>query len=183
MKWFNSISPMWRVPIKFGLVGAILSIILMIALYSTGRHPLVLPPYLDSRIIIFLIFIYFAVREFKEIYNEGYLHLWQGLLVGSVVYVTVGLVGAVFIVLYTNYDANFLSLYIDLTADGMEAAKAELVFGDQKVKMSEEEFMNHLASLKTTTAINLAVDYFIKSCIIGFFVPLLYSVFFRKVPN
>lgn len=181
MKGFNSLPPLFRVPLKFGLVASVLSVAIMIVLFYTGRHPSLVPPYLDSRILIFLIFIYFAIREFKEFYNNRYLHFWQGLIIGVTVYLAVGIAGGLFIFIFGKLETSFVAEYINMAREGVMAAKDELINGPQGVKMTEQEFANHLASLENTTAGILAVDYFIKSCIVGFFIPLLYSALFRKV--
>jgi len=173
--------PLLAVPIKYGLVASIFNIILLVIFFQMGRHPLLIPIYFDSRIIIFLIFIYFAIRDYRENHNGGYLHLWEGMILGIITYVIVGIVGAFFIKIYGSINPEFLSGYISDTVQGMEANKEELVNGSQKVKMTQEEYDGYVEIVKNTTISNLAVDYFIKTLIIGFLIPMIYSVFFRKV--
>ena len=180
---FSKLPPLWGVSIKFGLVAAALNIALMLLLFYTGKHPLLIPPYMDGRIIVFLIFIYFTIREFRDSLNEGILHYWQGFLLGFGVYVTVGILGSIFVMIFNSIDPTFLTSYIEKTAAGMEAAYDEMVNGPQKVKMSDEQFQQNLTALKATTSGILAIDYFIKTCLMGFLVPLIYSVFLRNVPK
>jgi len=180
---YNQLPALARVPLKFGAVAALLNCALMFLLFKAERHPSLIPPYLDSRILVFLVFIYFALREYKVVYNNGILHFWEGLFMGISVYLTVGILGAFFILIISKYDASFVSMYIQNVVEGIEGAREEMLNGPQKVKMTEEEFDNLLDGLKQTTAAGLAIDYFIKSCIIGFLIPLVYSVIFRKTDN
>jgi len=179
-KYSDRLSPMFKVPIKYGLVATVINAILMIILLKSGRHPLLIPPYFDARIIIFLIFIYFSIREFKEFHNNGILHMWQGLIIGMVTYLIVGFFGSFFIIIYTKFDPSFLTGYIESAIRGAEIFKEELMAGERGVSMTEEEYQNHITQLKQTSANLLAFDYFIKSCLLGFFIPLIYSVLFRR---
>ena len=176
----NIARPLFKIPLKYGAVAAVLSIAVLLLFYYMARHPLLIPPYMDSRILIFLIFTYFAIREYKENYNGGILHFWEGMILGMVLYLFVGLMGSLFIYTFSRLDQGFITLYIDQATGAVELAKEQLINGPQGVRMSEEEFVRHLASLKETTAPILAVDYFIKTCIVGFFIPLIYSVIFRR---
>ena len=103
------------------------------------------------------------------------------MLIGIMTYLTVGILGAVFVYIFSNIETSFVTEYISTAREGMMNAKETLINGPQGVKMSEEEFQRHLSSLEETTSGILAVDYFIKSCVVGFFIPLFYSVIFRKV--
>jgi len=181
MTFINRIPVLVRIPLKFGFVSALLSIILMWTLYSFGRHPNLLPLYFDSRIILLLIFIYFAIREYKEYHNNGMLHYWEGMALGIMTYVVMGLLGALFILVYDNFDASFVTSYVTGAREGAEKFRDELINGAQPVKMSEEEFNRHMVALSNTTAWVLAKDYFIKTCFLGLFMPFVYSAFFRKV--
>ena len=176
----NSASPLLKIPIKFGVFAALLSIAVILVMYFSGKHPLLLPPYLDSRILIFLIFIYFAIREYKDNFNGGLLHFWEGMILGIVLYVFAGLMGGLFIYTFSRFQPEFVGLYISQATEAVTIAREQLINGQQAVTMTQEEFEGHLASLKETTASILAVDYFIKTCIVGFFIPLFYSVVFRK---
>jgi len=170
-----------KVPLKFGLVAGVMSVLLMFVLFNYGRHPALIPPFLDFRIIVLLICVFFAIREYKELYNEGFLHFWEGLTIGILTYVILGLIGALFILVYDAFDNSYVEYYISGAIEGAEKYREQLINGPQPVKMSEEEFNSHLTALESTTAGVLARDFFIKTCLIGFLIPLLYGAVFRKV--
>lgn len=153
----------------------------MFILYKAGKHPSLLPPYLDSRVVVFIIFIFFAIREYRDYHNGGYLHMWEGLTIGFFVYATVGVTGYIYILVIDSVDPAFIESYRDMAIAGLHNMKEELVHGPQSVTMSESEFNEHLNKLKVTSAGDLATDYLIKSGVIGFFIPLIYTVFLRKV--
>ncbi len=169
------------VPLKFGAVAGLLNIVLMFILFKAGKHPSLLPPFLDSRILVFFIFMYFTIKEYRDYHNDGYLHMWEGLVLGFFVYSIVGLIGFVFVYLMDALNTGYTQNYIDLASQGLMNMKEELINGPQAIKMSQEEFQSHLTNLEKTTTTQLAFDYLIKSILIGFFIPLIYTVFLRKV--
>ena len=181
MTFINRIPVLVRVPLKFGSASALLSMVVMWVLYSFGKHPLLIPLYFDSRIILLLIFIFFAVREYKEYHGNGMLHYWEGMALGITTYVVMGLLGGLFILIYDIFDATFVTTYISGAREGAEKFRDELLNGSQPIKMTEEEFNRHMEALGRTTSWVLAKDYFIKTCFLGLFIPFIYSAFFRKV--
>lgn len=169
------------VPVKFGIVAGILNVILMIILFYSGKHPALLPPYLDSRILVFIIFMYFTLKEYRNYHNEGFLHMWEGLILGFFVYTIVGIIGFLSIIILDMAGTGFINQYITLATEGLMNMREELINGPQAIKMTEMEFDTHITTLKSTTALQLGFDYFIKSILIGFFIPIIYTVFLRKV--
>ena len=80
------IKPLFKVALKYALTASLLAITLVIILFYTGKHPLLIPIAYDFRILLFGVFIYFSIREFKTFHNSGELHCWQGLLIGIFFY-------------------------------------------------------------------------------------------------
>lgn len=176
----NTRKTILQLSLKYGVIGAALNLVVVLILYFSGKHPLLFPFFLDPRILIFLIFIYFVIRDYKENFNQGYLHFWQGIILGVVTYTTIGLLGSLFIFTFSRLNPEFLESYISGAMNGMELAKEELLNGPQKVRMTIEEYNRHLTALQETSSATLAADYFLKSLFLGFLIPLLYSVLFRK---
>ncbi|MEO1051920.1 MAG: DUF4199 domain-containing protein [Bacteroidota bacterium] len=182
MSPFKNMSPLVKVPLKYSLVGGVLIIVLLSVLYNFGDHPLLIPIHLDVRVFIFLLFIYFSVREYKNYYNGGYLHFWQGLTVGVLFYLSVGVLLALFVWIFASVSEGFLDGYIEGAIRGMELKKEELMSGP-KVKLSPEEFETQKQNVLQTTPGLLAIDSFLKTCIIGFFMPVLFAVLLRKTES
>lgn len=171
--------PLFSVPIKFGLIGSILAMIVIIALYYSGTHPLLIPIFFDYRIVLFVIFILLGLKEFKDYRNGGFLQFWQGMIIGIGIYLIIGLLVGVFVVVYSNIDVDFHSQYIEGTIKGLELDKEQLV-NTGSITISEEEFQNQVEMLKNSKPYVLGIDYFIKSSVLGFFLTILLSVILRK---
>ena len=77
-----------------------------------------IPIIYDYRILLFGVFIFFTLKELKEVYNEGILHFWQGLIAGILFYIGLGLVVGLFIMIFGNIHEPFLQEYIEGTIRG-----------------------------------------------------------------
>lgn len=166
-------------PIKFGLIGSIFGMLLIVILFYSNRHPLLIPPMLDFRIVLFGFFIFFGIKEFRDYHNNGILNFWQGMVISFIIYMTIGIMVGLFIMIFAHLVPEFLNSYISGTIHAMEMEKTRLLT-DETMKISEEEFNRQVTLLKQTRPILLTVDYIIKSCLIGFFIAIILSVFLRK---
>ena len=59
-----------RISARYGVVGGVLAFVLLLIMYYLGRHPLVTSPFFDFRILLFGIFIFFTLKEFRD-YEQG----------------------------------------------------------------------------------------------------------------
>lgn len=171
--------PLFSVPLKFGLIGSLFAIGVIMVLYFSGTHPLLIPIFFDYRIILFSLFTFLAIKEFKDYYNEGYLQFWQGMIMGIIIYLMIGILAGIFVVIYSQIDVQFLEQYISGTLAGLELDKEQLV-NQGAITISEEEFQNQVAMLEQTKPHVLGIDYFIKSSVLGFFLTIIISVILRK---
>src|SRR5690606_18925369 len=73
-------NPLVKVSLRYGALAGIIGSGLLVALYYINRHPLVIPVYMDFRIILFGVFIFFALREVRDYYQGGVLYFWQGII-------------------------------------------------------------------------------------------------------
>lgn len=178
----DKLAPLKRVPLKYGLIGAALSAVLILVFYFSDRHLLLIPIYYDFRIFLFGVFIFFGIKEFKEYYNEDRLHFWQGIVIGIIIYITIGILVGAFIMIFSEIQPEFLQQYIDGTIRGMELNK-ELLTTESPINITEEEYQKQIELLKETPPINLSIDFFIKSCLIGFFISILLAVIMRKTED
>ncbi len=175
----KNIKPIYSVPLKYGLIGAVLAIALIVILFYADRHPLLIPVFFDYRILLFAVFIFFALKEFKDYNNDGFLQFWQGMVMGIGIYVIIGFLVAIFVVGYASANPDFHQQYIEGTIRGLELDKEQLVT-QGKITISEEEFQKQIDLLKASKPYVLGIDYFIKSCLIGFFLTIILSVILRK---
>jgi hypothetical protein len=72
-------------------------------------------------------------------------------------------------------DPSFVSEYISLSTNKLVSNKEVII-----ETMGEDKFNSALANLPSTTSIDLAFDYFLKSMPIGFILTLIISILLRK---
>ena len=73
---------LWKISVRYGAAAGILAFILLLVMYYLGPHPLLTSPFLDFRILLFGIFIFFTLKEFRDYYHDGILYFWQAMLGG-----------------------------------------------------------------------------------------------------
>lgn len=171
--------PIVSIPLKYGLIGSLLAVVLLLVLFYTGTHPLLIPTFFDYRIVLFALFIFFGIKEFKDFYNNRFLQFWQGMVIGIGIYVVIGLVVGLFLVAFASVETNFYDEYIAGTISGLELNKEQLL-NQGKVTITEEQYNDQLEKLKNTPVSYLGIDYFIKSGVLGFFLTIILSVVLRR---
>ncbi len=162
------------VPLRYGLLGGVVVIVLFLLFYFLHLNPLVNIKFID--ILIFGIFIFFCLKEYRDRYNGGELHFWQGMSAGMINYFTIALISALFILIMTTLiDPGLVPDYISTRLDFLELNKQPLV-----ETMSENAYNEAVTGVKSTTAFDLALDDFLKKSIIGLFLSSIISVLLRK---
>ncbi len=157
-----------RVALKYGIITAVGSIIyntiLIIAEQNQNQA-------LSSLgLIILVVGMVYAMREFKS-GNDGFMSYGQGLGIGTLVSAISGLLGAAFMMFYTQFiDTNFTQRMLDNTrADmenrGMDDAQIDTAMGFTEKMMSP--------------GIMFAVGVF-ASIVIGFIIALIVSAIMRR---
>lgn len=172
-------SPLIGIAIRNGSIGGILAGGLLIILYFIGSHPLLILPYADFRILLFGIFIFFTLKEFRNNHQDGVLYFGQG-MVGSLIFVTVaGTIGAMVVLIFSKLYPQFVS---DFIKQGLESANA---FSENAALSAEEKnrIRVMMESLPATNGKALAGRHFVQSLMIGFFVSIILSVILRKQPK
>ncbi len=101
--------------IKSSLKYSILCGLFLIGLFfisiNFGSNPL-----LDSRhfwfdLGVYFLFIFFAGKEYKDFRNEGYLHFWQGITIGFIVFIPAILLFGGVLLIMLNVDVSILDAY------------------------------------------------------------------------
>lgn len=175
----KSLNPIYSVSIKYGSIAAVLSIVLFLILYYSGRNPLLIPAFLDFRILLFPIFLVFSMRDFKENWNGGFLHFWQGFSIGILVIGLIALLMALFILIFGSWiEPDFVSNFIQSSIEQIESAREKIT-----TAIGEEELTKVLEILPSTTLYDLALDYFLKSLPYGLFLTIIISLILRRKPN
>ena len=171
-------SPLIKTPARYGLLGGLIGGTVIIALYSAGIHPFLLPVIVDFRIAIFSIFIFFSLKELRERYYDGTLFFWQGMVASFVVVLVSGLIGSCFAWGIAKWNSDFLPSYISKLQQQLLGFKKDII-----ESVGVDAYNQQLARLPHTSPLDLAGDYFLKSLIIGLFLAILISVILRKQPK
>ncbi|MDL5050148.1 DUF4199 domain-containing protein [Oscillatoria amoena NRMC-F 0135] len=167
-----------RVCIRWGAIASILAISLMITMYYLGRHPLMIAPFLDFRILLYAIFIFFALREFRDYHQQGALYFWQG-MIGSFILVGVaGILSATLFWWFGTLETEFIPSYVSQMTEYLKNFS-----GEDIQRIGKEVFESNLQSLPSTNMAQLASLYLAQSFVIGLFVSIILSVILRKQPK
>lgn len=164
------------VPVKYALVGSLLSVALFFIMLFFDKNPLVTNRFFDF--LLLPIFIFFSIKEFKKYHNNGILHFWQGMTVGFLTYLGVAIIFALFIWGYLEWISP--ALLQDYIAD----RTALLLNSKQNIieQFDEETYSKTLADIKMVTAGDLALDDFVKKLITGFFITSVIAIIMRRIP-
>ena len=168
-------SPLIAIGIRYGVIAGILCGVLLMAMYYMGRHPLMVSPFVDFRVLLFGVFIFFSLREFRDYYQEGALYFWQG-MVGSFFFVMVaGTISALVLLAFCAYESTFIPTYVKAMTEYLKTFPPEDI-----ERIGKDVFESNLNGLSDTNGKQIAGKYFIQSVMIGFFVSIILSVILRK---
>ena len=170
---FNS--PLLNVSARHGLIAGILNIILLIITFYVGRHPLMIAPYFDFRIVLFGTFVFFALREFRDTRNLGTLYFFQGMIGSYTVVFTAAIVASLGLLLFAAWEKNFVSSYIEAMTAYLKG------FSEEDIGVvGRDVYERNIALLPSTNSRMLAISYFGQGILIGLFVTIILSVILRK---
>ena len=169
---------LFKVSLRYGLVAGFLSVILLMALFYLGRHPFLIAPFLDFRILLFGIFIFFDLKEFRDYYQSGVLYFWQGMIGSAVVVVISTLVSSIGLQLFGSLEKDFIASYVKEFTAYMNTFPKEVV-----EQIGKEVFERNLKELPATNITDLVQTHFAQGIVIGFFVSIILSVILRRQPK
>jgi hypothetical protein len=171
-------SPLLKISVRYGLVAGVLTFILLVALYYIGRHPLMIAPYLDFRILLYGIFIFFSLKEIRDYYQNGELYFWQGMIGGGIVVLLADSISSVGLTAFGSFEKDFITSYVKLMSQYLNTFSKEDI-----ERIGKEVFERNLNQLPTTNISVLAMTYFVQGLAIGFFVSIILSVIVRRQPK
>lgn len=171
-------SALFKLSARNGAVAGILSFILAIVLFYLGRHPLLVAPYLDFRIFLFGIFVFFTLKEFRDVHQRGELYFWQGIIGSGIVVLVASAIAALGLYIFGTFEPNFVTLFIKQITDYFNSFPKEEI-----ERIGKELFESNLAKLPATDIASLSGTYFMHGILIGFFVSIILSVILRKQPK
>jgi hypothetical protein len=171
------IPPLVRSPLRFGLIGGVVGFGLIVALFYMGSHPLLVPVFLDFRIVLFGVFLFFSLRELRDYYFGGILYFWQGMVAGFILIITFAIIASGLMVAFGSLESRFVSTYIEQFTEQARQFPPEVID-----RIGREAFERNLATLPGTSPFDLALLYFWQCFVIGFFISIIISVILRRQP-
>jgi hypothetical protein len=151
---------------------------IMIVLYYLGRHPFLIPVFMDYRILLFGIFIFFTLKELRDHHQQGILYFWQGLIASFLFTSAFALITSILIFIFAALVPSFVEDYIALNLEQLKNLPAEIV-----ERIGKEVVERNLAILPSTNAFELAKLYLWQCFVIGLFISIILSVILRRQPK
>src|SRR5688572_17544067 len=169
---------LFKVSVRYGAAAGILAFMLMLIMYYTGPHPLLTSPFLDFRILLFGIFIFFTLKEFRDYYHDGVLYYWQAMLGGWAMVLVATIVTSMLLWLFGRWDSDFIDSYIAQVTQYLKSFPKEDID-----RIGKEIYDRNLNALPTTNIFDLIQTYFMQGIVIGFFINIILSVILRRQPK
>lgn len=174
MGFFSLKNKLVSVPLRYGVIGGGVVILLFLIFYFLNLDPLVNIKMID--VFILAVFIFFALKEFRDQHNNRQLHFWQGMTGGVINYLTIAVISAIFILVMTVIiDPEMTTKYIESRIELLNQNKQTLI-----ETMDEKTYQDTVAGVKETSAFDLALDDFLKKSMIGLFLTIIIAVILRK---
>jgi hypothetical protein len=147
-------------------------------MFYLGRHPLVTSPFLDFRILLFGIFIFFTLKEFRDYEQGGVLYFAQAMIGGLAVVMIMTIITSIMLQIFGSLEKDFVTTYIEQVTAYVKSFSREDI-----ERVGKEIYDRNLAALPTTNVSKLTITYFIHGMVIGFFVNIILSVILRRQPK
>jgi hypothetical protein len=170
--------PLINVSVRYGLLAGVTGSILLIGLYYLGRHPFLIPVFMDFRIILFGFFIFFALREVRDHYQNGILFFWQAIIGSFVFTISYAALSSIVLIAFMAVVPSFLTDYINLTIEQLKALPQEVVD-----RIGKEVYNRNIEMLPATDIYDLAFLYFSQCFMISLFISIILSVILRRQPK
>ena len=170
--------PLVKISLRYGVLAGIIGWVLLLGLYYIGRHPFLIPVFMDFRIFLFGIFIFFTLRELRDIYQSGVLYFWQGVFASFLFTLCYAVLASLLLLLFVHFVPEFLTDYISLSIGQLKTLPAEVI-----QQIGTDVYEKNLEMLPATRGRDLAFLYFSQSFMISLFISIILSVILRKQPK
>lgn len=169
---------MFKASWKYALIcGVFLTVLYHLSAFF-GLNPLINIGHLVFDILIFGLFIFFALKEFKTYDNEGILHFWQGMTIGFIVFGLSTVVFSMALVIFFIFDENAVINYQEAATNFLNS-RAEIY----KEQFGEEGFAKQLTEIQNVAVSDLIISSAVKKILAGFFITPVISIILRKQPK
>ncbi|MFC3880170.1 DUF4199 domain-containing protein [Algoriphagus namhaensis] len=161
---------------RFGTLGGVLSVVSFLALAWFYGDPTNLN--LVFGYIIVPIAIFLTIKFYKDYNNDGYLSFSEGMTVGFVAYMILGLISGLGIWLILSLSPDLFELILD-TKLKVLADNKELILG----QVGEKSFETTLMSVQAMTPFDVGLNDTLWKIIPGLFFSIIISIILRRNSN
>jgi len=171
-------NPLRKTALKYAVICGVMMIVSHLIQDLLGLNPLIEFNAFFIDLIMFLGFIFFATKEFKEYKNGGILHFWQGITIGLIIIFVSCVIFTVFSTTYYTINESAFQQYLQ---DAMaQFEKQRSVWLEQ---ISEEQFEEQKKGYGESTVYDLVKGKFFTKLVVGFLMTPLVAVLLRKQSN
>ncbi|HAA14747.1 MAG TPA: hypothetical protein DCE41_24875 [Cytophagales bacterium] len=165
---------LWQGGLLYGSLNAGFFILAFITLWLLGRTPLSETNNLDFLLAPAVGFI--MLRVFKEQWNGGNLHFWQGMTLAFFYAMVMATLGSFFVFAFAEWiSPESLASHIELLVEEVENKKVELV-----EQFDEATYQEVLRKTKETTPGTLFLDAFLRKGFVALMATSFIAIFMRK---
>jgi hypothetical protein len=171
--------PLFKVPLKFAGVAGVLGAVLVIGLYFVGKqHPFLVPFFLDFRMFLFAIFIYFQLKEIRDFHQKGELYFSQAILSSFVFIVAYAFLASAIIIGFGYSRPDFTTSFVAQFKEQISTWSPEDI-----QRVGKENIDRNLEALSSTNPFWMGYNYFKQCFWIGAIVSIILSVILRRQPK
>lgn len=169
---------MFKLSLKYAVFCGGFLLLVFFLMMKLGLNPLINLNHLLFDLVVYGLFLFFAQKEFKTYYNEGILHLWQGMTIGFVIYAVASFLFVIGLLVFFQLDSDAIMNYqSDATLFLNE--KADLYIKE----FGKEGYDQQIEAIKSITAWDLVKSAGFKKIVAGMFVTPVISIILRKQPK
>lgn len=166
------------VALRQGLIAGLLGFVFLLGLFFMGRHPMLISPVFDFRIILFGVFFFFTLREIRDAHRGGILYFWEAMIACFMITVSYAMLSGLGFYAFGTLNDNFVPEYIRVMTEHLKGISPEDI-----QRIGKDSFERNLSALPSTNAGDLAVLYFWQCFPIGLFISIILSVIVRRQPK
>ena len=176
MTSISNIKKKHAIPLLWGIIGGLVSLVILIILFSGSAEPISVYKIFDF--IITPIILIAALWNFRK-YKDHQLRFWQGLLVGAQLTILYAFLSALFFLILLTFYPEVVTAFIDERMLELNERK-DLIFENMGEEEGMRQFENTMQGIKSINIWNLAADDFLKKTLFGLFLTIIISVILRK---
>lgn len=171
-------NPLIKVPLRYALIGAPIGLLANLALYWMGKHPALILPFFDFRIVLFAVFIFLTIKEIRDYSEDGTLYFWQGMIASFVMITVFAVVVSTSLYVFISLQPDYLSSFVKMGTEQLSKFPPEDI-----ERIGKEVYQQELINIKTSTPLFLPKRYFYQCFFISIFLSIIISVILRRTPK